>query len=130
MLVGQAITGFSRSMTVTVNEQETRLLAASVAVQRTLVMPLGNTDPLGGRQVTVTICELSDAVTVYSTEASQRPDAVAMTRFVGQSITGGSVSLTVTMNEHRLVLPVASVAMQVTGVVPRWNTEPLWGAHT
>jgi hypothetical protein len=51
--------------------------------------------------------------------ASQRPDVVATMRFVGQLITGGSVSLTVTMNEQERLLALASVAVQLTVVVPR-----------
>jgi hypothetical protein len=33
-------------------------------------------------------------------------------------MTGGSLSFTETMNEHDRVLPLASVAVQVTGVTP------------
>jgi hypothetical protein len=39
-------------------------VAGSVAVQKTLVTPFGNVEPLGGVQTTVAICELSVAVTV------------------------------------------------------------------
>ena len=45
-------------------------------------------------------------------------------------IDGGCVSLTVTMNEHLLVLPAASVAMQFTVVTPFANVEPDGGVHT
>jgi hypothetical protein len=44
--------------------QDTLLLALSVAVQSTLLVPIGKSDPLGGTQTTVTFCELSVAVTV------------------------------------------------------------------
>ena len=40
---------------------------------------------------------------------------------------GFSVSLTVTSNWHVLVLPAASLAVQVTWVVPFGNAEPLTG---
>ena len=45
----------------------------------------------------------------------------------GQTITGGSVSLTVTVKVQLLVLPAASVAVQVTGVVPGPKVEPVAG---
>jgi hypothetical protein len=50
--------------------------------------------------------------------ASQRPVEVATTRFVEQLMTGGSMSFTDTVNEQERVLPVASVAVHVTGVTP------------
>nr|WP_242660457.1 hypothetical protein [Bacillus luti] len=37
---------------------------------------------------------------------------------------GGSVSFTVTVNEHVAVFPDASVAVQVTGVVPTEKKDP------
>jgi len=42
----------------------------------------------------------------------------------GQTTTGDSVSLTVTVKEQLLVLPAASVAVQFTGVVPVPKLEP------
>src|SRR5436309_15700410 len=45
----------------------------------------------------------------------------------GQTSTGGSVSLTVTVNVQVLVLPAASMAVQVTGVVPVPKLEPVGG---
>ena len=42
----------------------------------------------------------------------------------GQVTTGASVSLTVTINVQVSALPTASIAMQVTVVVPTGNTEP------
>jgi hypothetical protein len=43
----------------------------------------------------------------------------------GQLMTGSSASLTVTENEQAdEVLPVVSVAVQFTVVVPFWNVEP------
>src|SRR5438046_5220392 len=50
--------------------------------------------------------------------------------FAGQAaITGFSVSLTVTVKVHALVLPTASVAVQVTGVTPLLKLEPLAGSQ-
>ena len=42
----------------------------------------------------------------------------------GQVIEGGCVSLTVTGNMHVAVLPLVSLAVQVTVVVPFWKVEP------
>ena len=47
----------------------------------------------------------------------------------GQVITGGSVSLTVTLKPQEAVLPFASIAMHATAVVPFWNVEPLAGVQ-
>src|SRR5436190_14961775 len=50
--------------------------------------------------------------------------------FAGQApITGFSASLTVTRKLHELVSPAASVAVQVTVVVPLLNVEPDKGLH-
>ena len=50
-----------------------------------------------------------------------------VTTLAGQIRTGDSVSLTVTLNVQLLVLPAASVAVQVTGVVPVPKLEPVSG---
>ena len=50
------------SKTATVNEQVAVLPEASVAVQVTVVTPIGNIDPDGGVHATVTPGQLSDAV--------------------------------------------------------------------
>jgi hypothetical protein len=44
--------------------------------------------------------------------------------FAGQLIVGGCVSLMVTVKEQFAVLPAASVAVQVTVVVPLAKLEP------
>src|SRR5687768_12924139 len=48
ILAGQVTTGSSVSLTVTVNEQLVVLLAASIAVAVTWVVPIGNTLPEAG----------------------------------------------------------------------------------
>ena len=55
------------------------------------------------------------------------PGAVLVTTLAGQTSTGGSVSLTVTVKVQVLVLPAASMAVQVTGVVPVPKLEPVGG---
>jgi hypothetical protein len=47
----------------------------------------------------------------------------------GHVAVGGSVSLTVTVTEQVLVLPLASVAVQFTVVTPLAKVEPLEGAQ-
>ena len=54
--------GGSVSLTVTVKEQALVLPLVSVAVQFTVVVPLGKIEPVTGVQVTVTIEHSSDAV--------------------------------------------------------------------
>ena len=62
MLAGQVITGFSVSLTVTVNVQLAVLPDASVAVLVTVVVPFGKVEPEGGLLTTVTPGQLSVAV--------------------------------------------------------------------
>jgi hypothetical protein len=47
--------------------------------------------------------------------------------FAGQLIAGSSASLTVTVKVHAFVLPLASVAVQVTVVTPLLKLVPLAG---
>jgi len=49
--------------------------------------------------------------------------------FAGQFIIGISLSLTVTLKLHVAVLPDASVAVQLTGVVPFGKVEPDGGVQ-
>ena len=64
LMVGQTINGFSLSLTMTRKLQDAVLPAASVAVQRTVVVPLGKAEPEAGLQTTVTPGVSSVAVTV------------------------------------------------------------------
>jgi len=104
------------------------LPAASVAVQVTVVMPLLNELPLAGTQACVTAGQLSVAEAEKITLLAQPPPGVVTTMGDGQEIIGASVSLTVTVNVQALVLPLASVAMQVTVVTPWGKIDP--GAGT
>jgi hypothetical protein len=54
---------------------------------------------------------------------------VFVTIFAGQVTTGDSLSLTVTLKLQLAVLPLASVAVQVTVVGPLAKAEPLAGEH-
>lgn len=103
---------------------------ASLAMQVTVVIPTSKEEPLGGWQLTDTPGQLSVPVTVKITlDLEQWPSSASKrTSSRGHAIVGGCVSRIVTVNEHGpLRLPAASVAMQVTVVLPTLNVEPLGG---
>jgi len=128
---GQVMEGFSASLIVTVNVQELLLPLVSVVVQVTGVTPLLKLDPLAGLQTTEPTAQLSLAAgAVQLTIAVQRPASVFCVTFAGQVMDGFSLSLTVTSNWQVLVLPAASLAVQVTCVVPLGKAEPLTGLQT
>ena len=118
-------------MTVTVNEQLAVLPLGSVAVAFTVVVPTGNVDPDGGVATTLTGVQLSVAVTLKLTTAEHRPVSLLTVMFVGHVITGGVTSVTVTVNEQleAETLPEASVAVQLTEVVPTGNADPVAGVQ-
>jgi hypothetical protein len=126
---GTVRTGGAVSVTVTVNEAEPVLPRVSVAVQVTVVALSGNVEPLGGVQLTgraPSMLSVADAEYVNTAPAGPVASIVA---FAGTVRTGGAVSLTVTVNEAEPALPCASVAAQVTVVVPSRNVAPLAGVH-
>jgi predicted nucleotidyltransferase len=118
------------SLTVTVNEQEAELPAASVAVQETVVVPFGNVEPEAGEQTTEPPGQLSETVGAKVTTAEHCPGVFGAVTLAGQTIDGGCVSLTVTVNDQDAVLLEASVAVQLTVVVPFGNVEPEAGVQT
>jgi hypothetical protein len=69
------------------------------------------------------------SVTVGANVTTAEQALVVM--LAGQVIVGLVVSLTVTLNEQRLLLllPLVTTAVQVTGVVPLGNVEPLAGVQ-
>jgi hypothetical protein len=114
------------SVTVTVNVQRLVLPLASVAVLVTVVVPTGNVLPLSRLLTTFITPQLSAALTVKVTLLRlHRPASVENTRLPGQVITGFSASVTVTVKLQLVVLPLASVAVFVTVVVPTGNVLPL-----
>ena len=75
--------------------------------------------------VITTVPQLSVPIAVGKhTSALHNPGSLLTIISAGQVITGGSVSFTVTLNVQELVLPVASVAVTVTSVVPTGNVLP------
>src|SRR6266853_2354117 len=94
---GQLIDGRSVSLTVTVKLQPLVLPAASVAPHVTAVTPTRKVEPLGGLHTTVTLVQLSLALTAYVTLlALHCPASVAVTRSAGQLMAGASLSTTTT----------------------------------
>ena len=116
---GQVIVGFWVSFTVTVCVQVCIFPATSLAVQVTVVTPIGKLD--GELLVTVIVpVQLSDVVGVPKTTpvaTHELASATAVT-FAGQVIVGFWVSFTVTVCVQVCVFPAASLAVQVTVVTP------------
>ena len=125
------MTGALPSLTVTVKVQALVLPLVSVAVQVIVVAPLLNTEPLGGSQTIEASPQLSLALgAVQVTAAVHKPTSVFWLILLGQVTEGFSVSLTVTSNWQVLVLPAASLAVQVTCVAPLGRAAPLTGLQT
>jgi hypothetical protein len=124
-LAGQVIVGFSVSLTVTLWVQVAVFPEASVTVQVTVVVPIVNT---AGASLVITKSapdeQLSVAVGVpkFTPVAVHTPASATTLTLAGQVIVGFSVSVTVTLWVQLWVLPAASVAVQVTVVVPIVNT--------
>jgi hypothetical protein len=74
--------------------------------------------------------QLSEAVGANCTTAERCPWLELVTIFAGHVILGGIASFTVTLNEQRLVLPLVSVATQITVVTPLLKYELLAGLQT
>src|SRR5439155_1558827 len=113
-LPGQLGTGRSVSVTVTVKVQLELLPLASVAVQVTVLVPLAKLDPEAGRHRIEPPGQLSVNENAKLTLVLHWPGAVLTVIGPGQLGTGRSVSVTVTVKMQFEVLPLASVAVQVT----------------
>ena len=124
ILAGQVITGTCVSFTVTVNWQVLILPDASVAVTVTVVVPTGKKLPDAGTLVTTTPGQLSVAVGVKLTLAPHWPAVLGTIIFAGQVTTGNCTSLTLMVNVQMVILPDASVAVQVTVVMPTGKKLP------
>jgi hypothetical protein len=109
--------------TVTVKLQLVLLPEVSVAVQVTVVVPIGKVEPEAGLQTKPTPGQLSET-TGAKVALAPAGQVGSFTMLPGQVMAGGSVSLTVTVNWQLPVLPCASVAEHVTVVVPLANVEP------
>ena len=127
MFDGTWRTGGVVSRTVTVNDAEPVLPAASWVEQFTLVVPSGNTLPLTGEQVALSAVVTASVAVAVKLTARPAADAASAVTFAGTVTTGAVVSRTVTVNEAEPVLPSASWVEQFTLVVPSGNTLPLRG---
>src|SRR6266540_1944940 len=124
MFAGSVSAGGVVSTTVTWNVAVPVLCCVSVALHVTVVVPSANVEPLAGEQTTGRgPSALSDAAAVNVTTAPLGLVASAVMSS-GTSRSGGVVSPTGTLNEPVAVLPVESLAVHVTGVVPSKNVEP------
>jgi len=104
------------------------LPAASVARNATLFTPFGKAEPLLKPLIFTTEPPVQLSVNValaYVATAVQSPGSVVLDWLGGQVIVGAWVSFTVMRNVHVLVRPTASVAFQVTVVMPFRKAEPL-----
>src|SRR5205814_984916 len=118
MLAGQLTVGGVVSCTVTLKELMPTLPWPSLAVQVTVVIPIAKVAPGAGLQLTETEpAQTSLALVVNVTVAPAAPVA-SVVMFPGTVTAGGVVSWTVTVKEFMPMLPVGSVAVQVTVVVP------------
>jgi hypothetical protein len=115
------MTGSSVSLTVTVNMQ----VDPTDAVQVTVVVPTGNRDPLAGTQVIVPHIPVVVGSANFTT-APHWPASLLTVMFAGQVSVQG---VTVTVNMQLAMLLEASVAVQVTVVVPLGKVEPEAGVH-
>ena len=114
-LLGQVMVGSVTSLTVTVKVHWAVRSARSVAVYRTVVMPMEKLAPRTGELVTALTPWLSLAVGSVQDTAKDGPVEGALTcTLAGQAMAGGAMSLTLTVNVQLAVLPAASVAVLVT----------------
>jgi hypothetical protein len=129
MFGGHWMAGGIVPSTVTVKLHALLWPLASVAAQFTVVVPSENNDPDAGVQATVGFAsQVSLAVGLKLTGVPSTP-AHWTVRFAGQVIIGGVVSTTVTVKLQLLLLPLASVVVQVTVVVPSGKSEPEAGTQ-
>ena len=122
---GSVRTGGVVSRTVTLEEAEPALPAASVAVQVTVVVPIGKVEPELGVQI-----EVSEPLTMSVADAEKvatAPLGPVASRLAGSpenEIVGGVVSTIVILKVAVALLPEKSVAEQRTIVIPSGNAEP------
>jgi hypothetical protein len=125
MLAGQLMAGNCVSRTVTVKVQVLLLPLLSRATFVTVVVPTGKAAPLAGVLVMLVTAQLSVAVKTNVTLLAHEPRAALTVMLVEQVIEGGCVSVTVTVKEQVLVLPLPSVATKRLVVTPGGKVEPL-----
>ena len=120
-----AITGFSSSVTVTLCWAVAVLPLPSVTVQITVVVPTGN---LSGALLVIPFSGMSSPVTSGEPRsipvASQVPKSLPTVIFAGAVMVLGRTSrVTVTVCSAVAVLPLSSVTVHVTVVMPMGNSD-------
>src|ERR1022692_306967 len=134
MSEGTVTTGavVSTSVTVTLKDLEPVLPCASVALQVTVVVPSVKFVPEAGEQGGVMAPSML-SVAVAAGEGTVFPEAVVVVVVMSEgTVTTGAVvstSVTVTLKDLEPVLPCASVALQVTVVVPSVKLAPEAGVQ-
>ena len=126
---GTVMTGAVVSLTVTMNEADPLLPRASLAVQFTVVGPSGKIVPLAGLHVGGTMPSMVSVADVVKVNAPPVAPVASIVALAGTVTTGGVVSATVTVNDAVLMFPRASLAVQLTVVVPSGNVAPLAGVQ-
>src|ERR1043166_5544409 len=126
---GQLIVGGWLSTTVTLKVTFEVLPPASVAVHTTLVVPIAKLVPDAGTHRIELPGQLSVNVARKLTLLAHWPGAVLTVIGPGQLIVGGWLSTTVTLKVQFEVLPLASVAVHTTVVVPIAKLVPDAGTH-
>ena len=114
-------------LTVIVKLQLVSRPQLSVAMQVTVVIPMGKVLPLGGLHWTVGGLHPPPAELLKNTVAPLELVAVTV-MFVEQCSTIGGL-VTVTVKPQLVVVPQLSLAMQVTAVIPMGKVLPLGGLH-
>jgi hypothetical protein len=114
--------------TVTWKEQFVNWPQASLAVQVTVVTPIGKKLPLGGTQLTLTGAQPPEAVLLNKTMAPLGVLAGTVMLVEQARLIGGLLGGLTVMVKLQLVLPPQlSLAVQVTVVVPTGKVLPLGG---
>src|SRR5213083_1555054 len=114
---------------MTVKVQLELLPLASVAVQVTVLVPLAKLVPDAGTHRIEPPGQLSVNENAKLRLVAHSPGAVLTVIGPAQPGTGRSVSLTVTVKVQLELLPLASVAVQVTVLVPLAKLDPEAGTH-
>src|SRR5947209_19520935 len=96
-LPAETIVGGSASVTMTLKAQMAVLPEASVAVQFTVLVPVGKDAPLGGVHTLRTPGQLSTLRGENTTVAVDCPVLTSIAISFGQVMTGGCVSMTLTV---------------------------------
>ncbi len=110
------------SLTVTVNVQDSGP-ALLFDLHVTVVVPTGKNEPEAGEQTTVPQVPVVVGA-LYVTTAPHWFGSLLCVLFAGQVIVQGAVPVTVTVKVQEAVLLDASVAVQVTVVVPTGKQVP------